>query len=163
MSNTYNQFGFSLSELRHGTQLLYNSSDGKLITSLDWQDLKWAHDQFEGFVKTHNPIVLDDEILGKVFYCLDSNIHPKAFVRENGCYLYHTPEKDGRIFYVCQMFTKSDNPKAIGWDVGISRSQNDEMQIVPLRHILDNPLLYFHQLQNIFLDLFGFDLRVSKK
>ena len=53
-------------DLRCGSILNYVGEDNqKLITVIDWQDLKWASEDPAGFNKAHRPCVFDCDLLDK--------------------------------------------------------------------------------------------------
>ena len=52
-------------DLMIGDKLYYQTEEGLMVTTLDWQDLKWVSEDEKGFNLAHKPIPLEEDILLK--------------------------------------------------------------------------------------------------
>lgn len=159
-------------EVRVGSQFFYDTREGVEIATLDWQDIKWLSENPEDFNKAHSPILLTEDLLGKVRCSYHDNASRLEFKVsppgerqvENNYWSYEVG--DFRILHL----SPSYNRKRVGekwvkpnepefWFVWICAHGTGSNWFLSLTDIHGKSAIkYFHQLQNLYYALTGLRL-----
>src|SRR5688572_13873392 len=162
----------SHTELRSGNQLHYLSAEGEtLLAKIDWQDLKWLEEDSKGFNAVHNPIILTEDIMIKI-RCRyrEENSRVEFSVSEPGerqvekNYWSNEVVEDRRLHmspayrdtFIEGKPVRNSIPSF--WFIWICAYGTGSNWFLSIRDIHRNPLIYFHDLQNLYFSLSGKEL-----
>ena len=86
-------------ELRIGNTLNYTTSENDVVhTTIDWQNLKWISEDFEGFNLVHSPIPLTEEWL--VNFGFEKNNFTLLYELKINCFTISFEDQEPFAWYV---------------------------------------------------------------